>query len=128
MMFILRSSKTHDVGDKPQIIKIEALSGYNQMQLCPFKLLSDYLAVRKGLRNINEQFFVFSNRDLVKPSHIRKMLRKLLIKNNLDYRLYFFHGIRAGRATDLMEMEISIETIKKLGRWRSSAVFTYLRS
>ena len=129
-MFILRSSKTHCKGDKPQIIKIDALEGYakKKQATCPFAILSSYIKHRKKLKYSSEQFFVFRNRDPVKPQHVRDILTKVLEINNFEPSLYTFHGIRAGRATDLLEAGVSVETIKKLGRWKSSAVFTYLRS
>ena len=130
LMFILWSSKTHTEGDKPQIIKIDALPGYNKTHwdFCPFKMLTKYLQFRKPMKTDNEQFFVFKDRSPVKPKHVRMILKKLLLINNFNPAPYVFHGIRAGRATDLMESGVSIETIKKLGRWRSSSIFTYLRS
>ena len=38
-----------------------------------------------------------------------------------------FHGLRAGRAVDLLRMGVSFETIKKLGHWKSNIVYEYLR-
>ena len=53
---------------------------------------------------------------------------KLLIKMvELNPENYCFHGFRGGRATSLHQMGISVETIKKLGRWKTNAVFQYLR-
>ena len=54
LMFILRSSKTHNKGVKPQIIKIVAtqdqrqkgaVSAY-QTTTCPFVIIRHYLAIR----------------------------------------------------------------------------------
>ena len=50
MMFILRSSKTHNKGDKRQIIKIVGLENRqpnNPNRHCLFKLLWDYIKVCK---------------------------------------------------------------------------------
>ena len=41
--------------------------------------------------------------------------------------LYLFHGFQSGRASDLLKLGVSVETIKKLGRWHSNAVFRYLK-
>ena len=35
------------------------------------------------------------------------------------------HGIRLGHVTDLLNLGVSVETIKKLGRWKSNAVYVY---
>ena len=70
LLFVLHSSKTHGKGQKPQLIKISA-SNYLQKHLCPFKLLSDYISLRSKYRNLQEQFFVFSDRSPVKPTQYR---------------------------------------------------------
>ena len=133
LMFVLHSSKTHGRGDKPQIIKISAvnLSTYDTNNShsahCPFHLLRLFLAHRKMWWNVNEQFFVFLDRSPVEPSHLRQLLTTLLKMNNLNHHLYSPAGLRAGHTTDLAHLGLLVETIKKLGRWKSSAVYTYLR-
>ena len=59
MMFILQTSKTHGLGNKPQIIKINGVAqdkldktakvdnSANQHLLCPFKILQSYVAKQK---------------------------------------------------------------------------------
>ena len=59
--------------------------------------------------------------------HLRGVLVTLIKRIGLDSSLYQVHGLRSGRATDLCELGVSVETIKKLGQWRSNAVYTYLR-
>ena len=73
-----------------------------------------------------ENFFVFADRTSVKPNNARKILKNLINDLGLDGNNYLFHGLRGGRAVDLYQMGVSVETIKKLGRWRSSAVYNYL--
>ena len=41
--------------------------------------------------------------------------------------LYSVHSVRMGRACDLLKLGLSVESIKKIGRWRSNAVFRYLK-
>ena len=93
MRFMLRTSKTHGHGSKPQIIKINS-SNYNSLgnaienqsssdtqdasiiravnqDLCPFTILNNYLQVRKCFRmNDNEQFFVFKDGSPVTGTHV----------------------------------------------------------
>ena len=118
---------------KPQIIKIQGMSydrdkSSHGQNLCPFELLNRYLSVRTPFNNDYEQFFIFRDRSPVTPWHFRKLLKTLLVKNNLDYRLYCMHGFRTGMASDLLDAGVSVETIRKLGRWKSNAVYTYLRT
>ena len=139
MLFILRSSKTHTQGCKPQTIKINSTE-FNEIgqektlhptagmfELCPFKVLKDYLQVRKKRSHDSEQFFVFADRSLVMAAHIRAMLHKLLSSCNLDSSNYGTHSLRAGRLIDLYHMGVKIEVIAKLGRWKSGAIYTYLK-
>ena len=133
LMFILRSSKTHTRGCKPQIIKITAalVTGKEEMdsnKICPFKIIRQYLAVHKSRRDNKEQFFVFYDRSPVFPHQFRKILSVAINKIGLNSKLYCSHCFRAGRALDMLDMGISVETIKKIGRWKSNAVFTYLNS
>ena len=140
MMFILRTSKTHWTDVKPQIIKISNIDKNHNADstlsqnnfgnfghICPFQALRDFIAVRKqGFRKSNEPFFVFSDRSPVSPLNMRNVLNQSLTLAGLEHRLYGTHSFRIGRCVDLMAMNLSVESIKKLGRWRSNCVFTYL--
>ena len=78
VMFILRSSKTHGVQDKPQRVKITSNEiKYNRKSLqnqacdyCPYKILQEYIEIRPKYRTWKEPFFVFSDRSLVKPDNM----------------------------------------------------------
>ena len=133
LMFVLHTSKTHTGGDKPQIIKINSVKKDNNdnkygnlsqhlPSICPFTLLKDYLKLRKKYKDEKEQFFVFRDR-----TPVTQLLKKLLQFNNINQAFYSTHALRSGRSSDLLEIGVSVETIRKLGRWRSNAVYTYLR-
>ena len=117
IMFVLYSSKTHDQSNKPQIIKINSPhSGRNPgNQLCPFHAISEYFAIRKKFRSDEKQLFVFSDRSPVLPGHARIVLQKLIKDSGLSPKSYSFQGFRSGRSCDLLDMGVSVETIKKLG-------------
>ena len=128
LMMILRTSKTHWKDKKPQIIKLShPQCQLNNAMFCPYQSLRDYIAIRPGFINNAEQFFVFRDRSPVTSSMVRGILRRCLSKLKINPALYNFHGIRAGRATDLLRLGVSVETIKKLGHWKSNAVYVYLR-
>ena len=140
ILFILESSKTHTRGNHPQQVKITSSPANlpNSMavreinpkliHLCPFTLIKNYLAVRPNAVAENEQFFVFADNSPVLPSHLRQHLKWAITKIGLDNRAYTFHGIRGGRSIDLFNMGVSVETIKKIRRWKSNAVFNYLKT
>ena len=75
----------------------------------------------------NEQFFIFKDKSPVQPYHIRKILRSILDNINLDSKLYDVHSLRSGRTVDLAKFNYDIEKIKQMGRWRSNAVYRYLK-
>ena len=73
------------------------------------------------------RFSFFRDRSPVTPSHMRLIFQSCLKSVRLNYKNYRLHGIRAGRALDLLNMGVSVETIKQLGQWKSNAVYAYLR-
>ena len=134
ILFILRSSKTHNKGDKSQLIKISSCQlnkrkiSESDSPICPFKLIKDYIEIRcsRTKAKSTSQFFTFADNTPVKPHQLRKVVKQTLSMSCIDASFYEVHGIRSGRALDLMQMGISVETIKKLGRWKSNAIYTYL--
>ena len=87
-----------------------------------------YLHLRQPTATTDEQFFVFTDGSPVQAANVRATLKMSLTLANLEPRVYSCYSWRIGRACDLLSMGCSIETIKKLGRWKSNAVFRYLRT
>ena len=54
------------------------------------------------------------------------MLPKTLQYAGVNATMYTAHGFHAGRVLEMLELGIPVETIKKLGHWKSNAVYTYL--
>ena len=131
-MFILRTTKTLVKSAGPQIVKISSddnkiKSKINARNLaCPYGLLRKYSKLRRPYKSEDEKFFVFADGSPVLAHHVRQCLKLSLQEAGFDSSLYSFHSIRAGRAGDLLKLGLSVETIKKIGRWRSNAVFRYL--
>ena len=139
IMFVLHTSKTHWKNMKPQMIKITSSKATNkkkrvldkgqpvQNKIYPYELLREYLAIRGPYKKDEEPFFVFSDQSPVAPVHLRNCLRNSLKQAGFQYELYSVHSLRMGRACDLLKLGVSVETINKMGRWRSNAVFRYLK-
>ena len=130
ILLLLRSSKTHGKESRPQEIKIEANeTEYNKKKhyFCPFKSLNEFLDFRGNYTELDEPLFIFRDGTAVKPANFRKTLKTALRLLNLDADLYDTHSFRIGRATDLLKFGHHIEKIKKIGRWKSNAVYNYLR-
>ena len=116
----------HNKSDKPQTVKIVGTAHFAADPLCPFAALSKYVLTRRSYLNNSEPFFIFRDQSPVQPRNYRKVLKDLIKSNKLDPSRYGIHGMRTGRASDLLQLGLSVETIKKLGRWKSTAVYTYL--
>ena len=129
ILIVLYSSKTHGLESKPQKVKISATSTTNMKRsnFCPFNLTIRFMKMRGSYINENEQFFIFKDKSPVQPHHIRSLLRELLDRLNLNSTLYDVHSFRSGRTVDLAKFNYSIEKIKEMGRWKSNAVYRYLK-
>ena len=136
LRLIIRSSKTHWTYDKPQRVKISSkvLTKTNKARPvlsnclpCPYALLQKYIYHRGPFKRNTDQLFVFSDGSPIKPGHARGCLKTLLKNIGLNAKYCSIHCLRSGRALDLLKSGVSVETIKKIGRWRSNAVFRYLK-
>ena len=143
IMIVLYSSKTHGRESSPQQIQIigksyvEVWDGSfklnyytrrkNKGSFCPVEWARRYIQLRGPIYDDTEQLFIFRDRSNVQPHHIRTVLREVLKSFDLDPSLYDTHSFRIGRATDLFKAKTCVEDIKQLGRWKSNAVYRYLR-
>ena len=142
-LLVLRTSKTHWKNMKPQMIKISAseikqndklaqietedLSEPQTHLPCPYQLLDSFRNMRGGYVNNEEAFFVYRDKSPVTATHVVNVLKFMLKKAGFEQSLYGSHSLRSGRTCDLFRLGVPIEVIKKLGRWRSNAIYRYLR-
>ena len=142
--FLLRTSKTHWKDVKPQSIKISSMKSnklekkgnitlYTMEQLqrkemCPFKLLREYLRIRPTYMHDSEPFFIFRDCSPVRPDNMRKVLKDALSHCGLNPNAYDTHSLRIGHCIDLhRHYNVSVSTIKSLGWWKSNSVYVYLK-
>ena len=139
LLFILRMSKSHGKDSKPQLIKIASaakqtkqgsnLSKQSELELpYPYVLLQKYLLRRGSYRSNTEQFFIFAHKQPVQTKYFRSCLKSSLKLGGFDERNYNTHSLQIGCSCDLYKLGVSVENIKKLGRWKSNVVFKYLHS
>ena len=126
LLAVLYSSKTHGRNSKPQQIEIEP--DHPPRIFCPVEEANQFSNIRPGYLEENEQFLVYPDRQPLTSNEVRSLLRKLIGNLKLDATLYDTHSFRIGRATDLFKWGVSVEKIKKRGRWESNAVYQYLRN
>ena len=130
---MLYSSKTHGKESRPQEVKISAIANYRiqeygkKLHFCPFQLARNYMRLRGSYKNDDDPFFIFRDGTPVTPANVRNLLRLMLEKLGLNPVLYDTHSWRVGRATQLFKNNFDIARIRFLGRWKSNAVYKYLR-
>ena len=115
---------------RPQKIKIEALketSNNTKPLFCPFTLTRQYIKVRGNYKNENDQFFTFHDNQPVAPKNACYVLNECLKNLGLNGKLYSFHSLRSGMATELIKNSNNIELVKTAGHWKSNAVYKYLK-
>ena len=139
ILLVLYSSKTHSRANPLQRIKISAsdeqestkkmweIKGKLVRFFCPFNIVRTYISAQGDYINENENFFVFSDKTAVKPKHPNKVLKTCLQRINIDDSLYLVHSLRAGTACDMLKQGHTIDHIKYVGRWKSNAVYKYLK-
>ena len=101
-------------------MKIEDLT--DEKKYCPYSLLTKYKKERGQPVNRNAPFFVFRDGVPVKAQQVCLILRKAINSINLDAKLYDTDSLHIGRVTDLFRNGVEVETIKKLGRWKSNSI------
>ena len=126
ILLVLRSSKTHCKESKPKSVKISS-TGKAEQDICPYGLLHQYCTIRKSVAVNEEPFFVFSDRSPVTTNQFRKMLKFVVKEVGFQNKKYGSHGLHAVQACDMFKMGLSIENIKKVGRWKSNSIYSYLK-
>ena len=130
ILLILYSSKTHGAESNPQQIKITGkIESANNLNFCPFRIMNQYLAIRGDtFDTFDEQFFIFQGKIPVEPRHARDTLNLILRNLGLNPALYGMHSTRIGRCSDLLKRQVPLAVVKLAGRWRSNAVYKYIKS
>ena len=119
ILIVLYTSKTHGVESVPQRIKksgVPKKGKSNNKFFCPLALIKQYIAMRGGYENDSEQFFVFRDGSEVHHDHVRLVLNTAIKNLGLNYKQYSFHGMRSGRACDMLKCGYTVDQIKAAGR------------
>lgn len=130
--FLLRTSKTHNLRDKPQKITIPSLPEADEEKLLdratlkfkhnynPFVIIQEFIDCRLDRIQVTrskDPFFVFSNKQPVTPVQLRRVLKKALEDKQYNSQAYDVHSFRGGRCEDLRRLKFSTERIRREGRW-----------
>ena len=96
-------------------------------EFCPYDILRHYISEWPKYIRTSEPFFVFADNSPVIPVQMHRILKKIIAISGFNPEHYNCQSPCIGCASDMLKMGISVETIKKIGRWTSNAVFIYLR-
>ena len=130
-LFVLHSSKTHSNADRPQKVRVQAdnevIGSQINNNFSPVTIIDEYIQVCRIRLTTDEPFFMKDDGAPVTACEIREELRDILLQLKLKPELYDVHSFRIGRVTDLYKWGVSIEQIQEVGRWKSNAVYKYLK-
>ena len=131
IQLILYSSKTLTKGQHPHKIKIteseEKAVKTVTRNFCPFLASREYMAICGNVKVEEDPFFIYRGNQPVKQHNFRKVLKDLLKDISLDPKNYGCHSFRYERSMDMLRLGYSLEEIKSAGRWKSGAVYRYLK-
>ena len=107
----------------------------DEKQICPVRILQQYLALRKLRAVRNHQLaitpkawlFCMENGRPACVTRVRAYMSTVLSELGENASGYNTHSFRIGGATSLHRQGVPIEMIKRLGRWKSQIVEIYIR-
>ena len=116
----IRMSKTNQTGQST-ILRIPVAKDQN---MCCVQALCNYLDVRPS-----DQIYLFCHANSLPLTQYQfsAVLSKTIKALGLPIQHYKTHSFRIGRATTLSAQGVPTEAIKKLGRWKSNCVSSYIR-
>ena len=125
MWLLIRASKT-DQAAAGVSLQVSATAAFRD----PVHLMHRYMRDVRPRRAAPSQRALFVDRagaPVTRPQIAQLVKRLAGLAGAPDPERYAAHSIRAGGATAMFEAGVPVETIKAIGRWRSSRVEAYLR-
>ncbi len=99
--------------------------GCTNSELCPVVAMLGYLARRPQVQGF---LFVFMDGSTLSRPRLCHELHRALQSAGLDTSGYSGHRFRIGAATSAARMGLSDSLIQTLGRWKSAAFLSYIRT
>lgn len=134
LQVILRTSKTHGLGDYPKVIQVPFQSKTAKSDIvlepryCPFVIMREYAkSHRPKFNRLDEPFFIFQDKSPVTAAQFRRMLKKMIKLIGLNPDWYNTHSLRSGAAGDLLNNGATLQELMVWGRWKSLSLLKYLK-
>jgi len=116
----LKKSKTNQLGKG-----VDVYIGKTVYSLCLLNACLQYMAARGTEPG---PFFLFKNGQPLTKSAFTSWIRQKLQAVGLPQDNFAGHSFRIGAATSAAQAGIEDSTIRKMGRWNSSAFLAYIRT
>lgn len=116
----LKASKTD-----PFRTGVEVFVGRTNCPLCPVPAGLKYMVKRGSGAG---PFFRFSDGRTLTRSRFVTEVKEALEKSGVDSSQYSGHSFRSGAATTAIRRGVGDATVQMLGRWRSDAYRTYIKT
>jgi len=100
------------------------LARQTESAVCPVHALLRY---RKRSPFKSGPLFHARSGNPISCTHFRTVLRECVIRSHLDPSSYTGHSLRIGGVTQAHSQHMPLESIKKLGRWKSQSFLRYIR-
>jgi len=116
----IRYSKTDQLGNAYYL----SIQGSSEKELCPIAALLSYLDSRPLQEG---PLFIHFNRRVITSAQFSHILKEGIKHLGLCPKYFGSHSFRIGAATAAAICGFDEESIKRLGRWKSSAYRLYIR-
>lgn len=116
----IKQSKTD-----PFRVGIDLYLGATGATICPVKGLLPYLALRGHRKG---PLFILEDGRYLTRQRLCSLLDSVLTKLQIDSRKYNTHSFRIGAATTARQANIPDALIQLMGRWKSNAYLTYIKT
>ena len=116
----IKQSKTD-----PFLVGVDLYLGASGVTICPVKELLPYLDLRDHHKG---PLFILENGKYLTRQHLCSLLDGLLTKLQIDTSKYNTHSFRIRAATTAKQANIPDSLIQLIGRWKSNAYMTYVKT
>ena len=120
----LKHSKTDTRGQGVDIL----IGRSTDATICPIRLYTQYQQIRLSAAGSKGSLFTYKSGTSLTKERLTEELRTLLALNGCtNYRHYASHSFRIGAATSAAVTGVPEWLIRRMGRWDSDAIYTYIR-
>lgn len=130
VQIILRTSKTHGLGDQPRYVKFDtndSKAKLDNVHFCPYQVVREFLEIRGPKLDDEDMLFVNRDNSPVKPYQFNAVLKRAIKRLGIDPTNFGSHSLHIGHATQLDHRHVSLSEIRRRGRWKSNIIYRYIR-